>query len=501
MNISERPLFIFEMANNHQGDVDLGLKIIHELASVKKEFDFNFAVKMQYRDLDTFIHPAHKLSSSDKMVNRFMGTRLMKEQFLVLKNEIVKQGFYSICTPFDEISVKTVADHGYDVIKIASCSFSDWPLLERIAQCDKPVIASVAGVDINDIDNVVSFFTHRNKSIALMHCVAEYPTSLNNLQLNQINLLGKRYPGLIIGYSTHENPDNFDSVKMAISKGARIFEKHVGINTETVQLNKYSATPEQLVKWLESARQAFIMCGKEGDRYQFTRKETDDLMSLRRGVFARGPIQKGEKIDDSNTYYAIPNIKGQVLANDISKYKSYFAETDIEKDGPVYFKNVKLIDVRGRVAEIIVQVKKLVQEAGISVPDGLFFELSHHYGIDNFPSIGASIINYINREYCKKIIIMVPGQAHPEHYHKRKEETFHVLHGDILIKINGVEKHCRQGDLVLVDRGAVHSFSTTNGGIFEEISTTHYMNDSYYLDPKIIENKKRKTELTYWRID
>lgn len=501
MDIFKKPLFIFELANNHQGDIELGLKIIRKLAELKKNFDFNFAVKMQYRDLDTFIHPTHKKSSSDKMVNRFMGTRLTREQQKTFKDEIAKQGFYSICTPFDENSVDLVEEHGYDVIKIASCSFGDWPLMERIVRCDKPIIASTAGVPLNDIDNVVSFFTHRNKDIALMHCVAEYPTVPKNLQLNQIDLLIKRYPGLNIGYSTHEEPGNFASIKIAVSKGARIFEKHVGINTDTVKLNAYSATPEQLVSWLNAAREAFEMCGEEGVRHQFTRKEIDDLMSLRRGVFAGRVIAKGEKIDESNTYLAMPNLKNQVLANDLSKYKNYYAETEINKDDPVYFDQVKLIDIRGQVAEIITRVKALVNEAGIPVQDGLYFELSHHYGIDNFASIGASIINYINREYCKKIIIMVPGQSHPEHYHKKKEETFHILYGDITIRLNGAEMKCRQGDLVLVERGAVHSFSTDNGGIFEEISTTHYMNDSYYLDPKIAENKKRKTELTYWRAD
>ena len=53
---------------------------------------------------------------------------------------------------------------------------------------------------------------------------------------------------------------------------------------------------------------------------------------------------------------------------------------------------------------------------------------------------GATIINCINREYCKKIIIMLPGQENPAHSHLKKEETFQVLHGVLTINIAGEEK-------------------------------------------------------------
>ena len=50
-----------------------------------------------------------------------------------------------------------------------------------------------------------------------------------------------------------------------------------------------------------------------------------------------------------------------------------------------------------------------------------------HAGIyypENFLKTGATIINCINREYCKKILVLLPGQSHPAHFHKKKEETF-----------------------------------------------------------------------------
>jgi len=108
------------------------------------------------------------------------------------------------------------------------------------------------------------------------------------------------------------------------------------------------------------------------------------------------------------------------------------------------------------------------------------------------------MITVVNREYCKKLVIMLPGQTHPEQYHNLKEETFVILHGDIRFKSNGVLKVCLTGDVVTIHPGEKHEFSSTGGAVVEEISSTHTSDDSYYTDPTISQNKNRKTYLTHW---
>ena len=130
-----------------------------------------------------------------KYVKRFRETQLSREQFQRLKKAVESHGFVPMCTPFDEPSVDLIEKMDFGIIKIASCSFTDWPLLERIVKTDKPLIASTAGAGLEEIDKVVSFFQHREKEFALMHCVGEYPTRIDSLQMNQIDLLKQRYPG------------------------------------------------------------------------------------------------------------------------------------------------------------------------------------------------------------------------------------------------------------------------------------------------------------------
>lgn len=491
-------LFVFEMANNHMGDVQHGLKIIRAVSETCKGFDFLFGFKFQYRDIDSFIHPDYKNSNEFKYVKRFRETRLPEEQFQILRDELDRHKFVSICTPFDEKSVDLVEKHNFDIIKIASCSFTDWPLLERIVKTDKPIIASTAGVLLEDIDKVVSFFEHRNKNFCLMHCIAEYPTNKSNLQLNQITLLKRRYPEVAVGYSAHELPDNTDAIRIAIAMGATVFERHVGVETEGYNINNYSSTPQQVRVWLDAAKEVFAMCGIQGERYEGSDMEKISLKGLQRGAFAKNVIQKGAKIDSSSVFFSIPTFENQFTANNMSKYTELIAKEKIDVNQPLTISNVSIINLRDKVTNIVNKIRGLLIESKIILSDKLDMEISHHYGIDKFYECGATIINCINREYCKKLIILLPGQKHPAHYHEKKEETFHILYGNISIRLNGEEKRYKTGDMIVVERGVKHDFNSENGAIFEEISTTHYKDDSFYDDKNIVENKNRKTELTFW---
>lgn len=498
-NISKikKPLIIFEMANNHGGDINKGLSIIKEINEVCREFkdNFTFAFKFQYRDLDTFIHSDYKERKDIKLIKRFSETKLKEEEFKLMKEELDKLEFVSICTPFDERSVDLIEKHDFDIIKIASCSFTDWPLLEIIVKSDKPIIASTAGTTLEEIDRVVAFFMNRNKKFCLMHCVAEYPTENKNLQLNQIDLLKQRYPGINIGFSTHENPDNVDSIKMAIAKGALIFERHVAIGDNR---NAYSSNPEQVKNWLKSAKECLEIAGLINEKVAITKKESEDLRNLRRAVFAKENIKAGEKIGINKIFYAIPSIENQILANDISKYIQYYADKDIPANSPILANNVKIMDTREKMKEIYWKIKDIISKANIPLSGVVDLEVSHHYGIDRFYEYGCVMISLINREYCKKVIIILPGQTNPMHTHKLKEESFLVNYGDVLLTIDGVEKEYHRGDIILVKPGMKHSFSSVNGGVFEEISTTHYKSDSYYEDESIMKNSERKTYVKFW---
>jgi N-acetylneuraminate synthase len=401
----------------------------------------------------------------------------------------------AICTPFDERSVDLIEAHGFDVIKIASCSLTDWPLLERVSRTRCPLIVSTAGTSIEDIDKVVLFLEHWEKRFAVMHCVGEYPTPAGHLRLDRIDQLKQRYPHLPIGFSTHEAPENVDAVKIAVGKGAVLFERHVGIQDGQHELNGYSSTPEQAERWLSAAHEAYAMCRGAQEPSE---KELNDLKGLQRGVFAAAPFKKGEKLSMDRIFLAIPNIPDQLVAQDLSKYMEFTVGKDIAAGDPVLILDVQARNIKDRTTHVLEKTREILLKAKVPLPNKLDLEISHHYGIDRFGEWGAVIINCVNREYCKKLIIMLPGQKHPGHHHIQKEETFHVLFGDIVISLDGVEKAYGAGDMIIVERGKKHAFFSSNGVVFEEISTTHVGDDSFYEDMNIGQALGRKTCLTLW---
>ena len=491
----QNDLFIFEMANNHQGDVEHGIKIIKAMSQIAKKFNLTAAVKLQYRQLDSFIHPDKKKDTKAKHIGRFLSTRLANEQFLTLVNTIKEEGMLSLVTPFDEASVDVIEEHNVDMIKIASCSADDWPLIARIAKSDKPVIASTAGLELWQIDNLVSYLSNRVNDLSVLHCVGIYPTPNEKLHLNFLNTMIKRYPKIKIGYSGHEAPENTDVIKVAASKGARVFERHVGLPTETIKLNGYSMNPKQTEKWVQSYFDVKSIMGN--DIKEISEDEIQSLLSLKRGVFLNKDLKKGSFISEKDVFYAMPCQDGQVTSGEFGRVRARYMATKNYKTNEALFESWTE-DTYHKVRRIVHQGKAMLVEANIVLSDNYEVELSHHYGIEKFESFGCLIVNLVNREYCKKIIVVYPGQHHPEQKHLKKEETFHVLSGNITIILNGISRELKKGDIVTIERGVTHAFYSENGGIIEEVSTTHLRNDSFYTDPLIAEQDpmQRKTVLS-----
>ena len=256
--------------------------------------------------------------------------------------------------------------------------------------------------------------------------------------------------------------------------------------------------PEQADKWVESALLAKTMCTmkKDNDKY-VSQAELDSLHSLERGVYAKHPIKAGDVMTQEDVFFAMPLQDKQMTSGEF-------------KDGMVasvdYAVNEKITEKPkitgvGIVRSAVHDAKGMLYEAGIALGSDFEVEISHHYGMKHFRQYGAIIINIINREYCKKYIIVLPGQFHPSHAHRVKEETFQVLYGDLKVQTDGQEeKTLHPGDMQTVLRGEFHSFSSDTGAIFEEVSTQHMKSDSYYKDPEIAQKDpiERKTFLKKW---
>ena len=495
---SGKPLLILDLANNHNGSLELGKRIIAEVANLKNPQKYPIAVKFQYRDLPNFIHPDFRARRDLKYVDRFLSTQLTWEEFKELKEFASGLGLLTACTPFDEYSVEKIQEHKFDILKIASASITDWGLLEAVTKWDGPIVASTAGVTQFEIDRVVAFLSNRNKDFALMHCVAAYPTSDSDLQLNRISRLRERYLDLPIGYSTHENPDNLIAASLALAKGAVVLERHVGLEEEGVSLNQYSTNVANLNAWIQSLVDANGMLGAKDSWAVVNQSEQQALSGLRRYAFAKMDILEGSKIDPSQVFFGIPGEIGQIQANDLGKYESFVADSTIKANSPILKSSVIHVSSQDKIVAIRESILSLIKESGVSVPRNAVLEISHHYGIDKFDEFGVCMITVINRDYCKKLLLLLPGQTHPPMFHKKKDETFFLVYGDAELRLDHDKVPFNLGDTAVIPPNTIHEMSSTNGAIIEEVSSTHILDDSFYLDEAILQNSSRKTFVQYW---
>jgi len=370
--------------------------------------------------------------------------------------------------------------------------------MERVAQSSLPILLSTGGGSLETLDRVVAFFEHRLRDFTILHCVAEYPTPPERMQLNQIQLLKERYGNHEVGLSSHETPEDRDTVRMALAKGARVLEKHVGLPAPGQPLNAYSCDPAQAEAWLAAARSALLAGGVEKGRPPVTETERESLRSLCRGVFAKVPLARGARIDPGQIFLAMPAAPGQLTAQDLGKYVDFQTMEAVPALGPIQLAQVIRKDNRAKVDTIVDRVRAILDASHTAVALKCDVEISHHYGMERFEEVGATIINVVNRAYCKKIIVLLPGQTHPEQYHKKKEETFHILHGILDLSLDGEHRQALPGDVITVERGIRHAFSAPAGCILEEISSTHFKNDSFYTDEAINRNPYRKTVITHF---
>lgn len=491
-------LFIYDLANNHQGDIEHARNIVTQVGRVNRDGKMKGALKFQFRQLDSFIHPDFQGSKEHKYVKRFSETRLEMESFASLARHVRAEGLLTMCTPFDEESVDMICDMGLDIIKIASCSADDRPLLEKVARVNKPVVVSTAGLRTDEIDWLVNFLETERVDFALMHCVALYPTPDDKLQLNQIATLRERYLSVPIGWSTHEDQDNTSAVQIAYALGARLFERHVGLNTDKYKLNSYSSTPEQLTKWIAAFSSARAMLGNE-ERAPTSPAERQTLVELKRGTYAKRAITKGEVLQRQDIFFAMPVQDGQLVSGQWRP--GLVADRDYALNAAIGAAiGGQGVSDEQLVYQIMLQVRAMLNKASIHINEDASIEISHHYGLKRFREFGAVIITCINRTYAKKLVIQLPRQKHPYHFHKQKEETFQILDGDLEIVKDGAKLRMVPGDTFLVEPSQWHKFSTLDGCIFEEVSTTHFNNDSFYEDPSIARMPRddRKTKVDNW---
>ncbi len=349
-------LFVLELANNHWGKLERGLKIIRDHAAIVRFNNVKAAIKLQFRDVDEFIHSDFKGSTQYRYIKKTEDTKLAKSDFARMVEEIRYLSCIPMATPFDEASVDLCVEFDFPIIKIASSDMNDWVLIEKIASTRRPTIVSTGGASEKDLDDLVRFYEKRDIPLAINHCVSLYPSEDGELELDQIDYLKARYPSHVIGFSTHEYNDWHSSMMISYGKGVRTWERHIDIDYESVAVATYCSLPHQCDAWFKAFHKSAEMCGGlSHSKRNISKKEIEYLDALVRGAYAKHDLKSGyvfsKEAFERDFYLAIPLRKGQLSCREVmngekltSDIKAHQPLTINHIDGP-YSENQGLKDL------------------------------------------------------------------------------------------------------------------------------------------------------------
>lgn len=285
-NTDDKVMVIAEIGNNHEGNMDTAIRLVHEAANCGLD-----AVKFQTYKTELFVRPSDK-----DRYQRLKAFELSYSQFTELAELAHSLGLLFLSTPLD-VESACFLNSIVDAFKIASGDIDFFPLLDEVVQTGKPLIVSTGASQPDQIRKTISYISgsweDKNKSsdLALLHCVSCYPVPEDQVNLESIRFLADTFKECTIGYSDHTI--GIDAAVAAVASGARIIEKHFTLDKDfsTFRDHQLSADPTDMREMVRKIRMISLMAGTCVKSIQPCETEMKGL--IRRSIAAKNNLEAG----------------------------------------------------------------------------------------------------------------------------------------------------------------------------------------------------------------
>ena len=218
---------IAEIGINHNGNIDIAKNLIDE--AVKVGFD---SVKFQKRTID-IVYSKEILDSprespwGNTQRQQKEGLEFGSNEYDEIDKYCKQKNIIWFASAWDTESLKFLDKYNLNYNKIASAMITDLNFLEEVAKRKKHTFISTGMSSSKNIDDAVKIFSNNNCSFELMHCVSTYPCKSEDVNLNVIDSLKKKY-NCKVGYSGHENGI---IISLAVYvKGISSLERHITLD-------------------------------------------------------------------------------------------------------------------------------------------------------------------------------------------------------------------------------------------------------------------------------
>lgn len=335
---------IGEIGQNHNGSVDIAKLIVDLVSRPVKEEVFGLelkpmdAVKLTKRDL--------KEELTDSQMNRVydsphaFGHTYGEHRACLELDDEAHYEIYKHAKALGLDFVETLCSKGCmsllkrftpDRLKVASRDLTNLPLLEVMAETKIPIILSTGMAGQKELDEALEVITRYHSDIAILHCVSQYPTYPDHLNLNTITYLKKHYGQYTIGFSDHTI--GIAAPVVAVGMGAEIIEKHITIDRRMKGTDQQgSLGPDGVNRMIRDIRIAERWLGSE--ELYIDEGVAGAKVKLERSIASNRALRPGDVIAESDIHLLSPGDGFKWV--DKAKVVGHVVKTEIPANEIIY---------------------------------------------------------------------------------------------------------------------------------------------------------------------
>lgn len=301
INSSSEPLTIAEAGINHNGDLQIALKMIEsaKLAGVSAIKFFTYQTEEFI--IDSELEYSYKSMGRDvieSMKEMFQRCEFSKEDWKKIKQKCDKENILFLSTPENVSDLNFLIELGINAIKIGSDDFTNISMIKEFMKSELPIIISCGMADMNEIKQTISQINVKiDYPMILMITTSQYPTPDEDVNLSKLRSIQNEFPNILTGYSDHTIGNL--AASLATGLGAKVFEKHFTLDKKLPGPDHwFSASPNELKEWNDAIKKSFILLGNKG--VNPTEIELKNKTMFRRKLVALKIIEKNEQFSKEN---------------------------------------------------------------------------------------------------------------------------------------------------------------------------------------------------------
>jgi N,N'-diacetyllegionaminate synthase len=324
-------LIIAEAGVNHNGDMELAKKLVNVAHDAKVDvvkFQTFVAEDLVTKSAEKAKYQMDNSNETEFQMEMLQKLELSKSQHQELKKFANSVGLEFLSTGFDIQSMEMLLALGIERIKIPSGEITNLPYLRFIAAQQKEIILSTGMSSLTEIDKALTALIQGGanlEDITVLHCTTNYPTLMDEVNLNAMVSLGKEF-NVKVGYSDHTK--GIEVAIAAVALGATVIEKHFTLDCNLPGPDhKASLEPGDLKALVQAVRNIEIALGDGVKRPMDS--EMENRKAARKSLVAKTRIQKGELLTKDNVAVKRPgtgispmdwdSVIGTVATDDFSK--------------------------------------------------------------------------------------------------------------------------------------------------------------------------------------